>query len=197
MASADVRLGPAHLGQGARKVTCTLRRCRHARVVASSPAREYWWLRGLRGRPRGRQHRVPHGVYPRDGGQHRSGFHIQVRGRGEGPICPGEALDGAVVGDTHPMASRVLLLAVPPLDQECPALGGAGPGLRGGGPFAADGEGTRVSEGRQQRGSRAISVTKSDNTGAISGLMDTQSADHPGLHRKSPPMRTSRESGAT
>ena len=60
--------------------------------------------------------------------------------------------DGAVVGDTHPMASRALLLAVPPLDQEHPALGGAGPGLLGGGPAVADGEGTQVPKGRQQRG---------------------------------------------
>ena len=64
---------------------------------------------------------------------------MQVRGRGEGPVALGEAPDGAVVGDTHPMASGALLLAVPPLDQEHPALSGADPGLWGGGPATADG----------------------------------------------------------
>ena len=107
---------------------------------------------GAAGATRGGHHRIPHGIYPRDRGRHRAGYRIQVRGRGEGPIALGEVPDGAVVGDTHPMASGALLLAVPPLDQEHPALGGAGPGLRGGGPATADGHGTQVPEGRQQRG---------------------------------------------
>ena len=76
---------------------------------------------------------------------------MQVRGCGEGPVALGEALDGAVVGDTHPMAPGALL-AVPPLHQEHPALGGAGPSLRDGGPAAADGEGTQVPERWQKRG---------------------------------------------
>ena len=71
---------------------------------------------------------------------------MRFRGRGEGPVAPGEALDGAVVGDTHPMAPEALLLAIPPLDQEHPTLRGARLGLRTGGPAAADGEGTQVPE---------------------------------------------------
>ena len=61
MASADVRPGPAHPGQGARKATCTLWRCRHActrspaasqaRAVALSPARGYWCCGGSGGDP--------------------------------------------------------------------------------------------------------------------------------------------------
>ena len=61
MASADVRPGPAHLGQGARKATCTLQRCRHvrtslgvashARAVASSLARGYWFFWSQRATP--------------------------------------------------------------------------------------------------------------------------------------------------
>ena len=86
---------------------------------------------------------------------------MQVRGRGKGPIAPGEAPDGAFAGDTHPTAPGALLLAVPPLDQEHPALGAAGPGLRGGGPAAADGKGTQVPEGcrsasRGPRGALAL-----------------------------------------
>ena len=69
---------------------------------------------------------------------------MRVRGRGEGPVAPGKAPDGAVVGDTHAIARGALLLSAPALDEEHPALGGAGPGLRGGGPAAADGEGTRI-----------------------------------------------------
>ena len=38
---------------------------------------------------------------------------MQVRGRGEGPVATEEALDGAIVGDTHPMAPRALLFSVP------------------------------------------------------------------------------------
>ena len=61
-------------------------------------------LRGWLVRPRGGQHRIPHGVHPRHGGQHRAGGRTRVRGRGEGPVAPREAPDGAAVGDTHPMA---------------------------------------------------------------------------------------------
>ena len=79
-------------------------------------------------------------------------------------MAPGEAPDGAAVGDTHPMAPGALLLVVPPLDQEHPELGGAVPGLQDGGSGAADGEGTRVPKGCQQggdqRGLRAIPLVK-------------------------------------
>ena len=109
-------------------------------------------LRGWLGRPRGGRHCVPHGVHPRDGGQHRAGGREQVPGRGEGPVAPEEAPDGAAVGDTRPMAPGALCLVVPPLDQEHPALGSASPGLRGGGSGVADGEGTQVPKGRQQGG---------------------------------------------
>ena len=109
-------------------------------------------LRGWLGRPRGGRHCVPHGVHPPDGGQHRAGGRERVLGRGEGSVAPEDAPDGAAVGDTHPMAPGALRLVVPPLDQEHPALGSAGPGLRGGGSGAADGEGTQVPEWRQQRG---------------------------------------------
>ena len=109
-------------------------------------------LRGWLGRLRGWHHRIPHGEHPRDGGQHRAGGRERVPGRGEGPVAPEEALDGAAVGDTHPMAPGALCLVVPPLDQEHPALGSAGPRLGGGGTGAADGEGTHVPEGRQQGG---------------------------------------------
>ena len=61
-------------------------------------------LRGWLGRPRGGRHHVPHGVHARDGGQHRAGGRERVLGRGEGPVAPKKALDGAAVGDTHPMA---------------------------------------------------------------------------------------------
>ena len=64
------------------------------------------------------------------------------------------------MGDTNPMAPGALRLAVPSLDQEHPALGGAGLGLRGSGSAAADGEGTQVPEGchhgGHQRGLHAI-----------------------------------------
>ena len=44
-------------------------------------------LRGRLRRPQGWQHRVPHGVHPRDGGQHRGGGCVRVPGRGEGPVA--------------------------------------------------------------------------------------------------------------
>ena len=71
-----------------------------------------------------------------------------------GPVAPGEAQDGAVLGDTHPAVPVSLCHVVPTLDQARPALGGAGPGLRGGHPAAADGEGTQVPQRRQHRGHR-------------------------------------------
>ena len=50
-------------------------------------------LRGWLGRLRGGRHRVPHGVHPRDGGQHRAGGCERVLGRGEGPVAPEKAPD--------------------------------------------------------------------------------------------------------
>ena len=161
-ASADVRPGPANLGQGARKATCTLRRCRHTRTssrapshtraVASFPARGYWCCWGSGGDP-GAGNTAYHTAYT-------LGIEASTApaaaywsgGHGEVLVAPGEALDIAVVGDTHPMAPGFLRLAAPPLDQGRPALRGAGPCLWVGGPAAADGEVTRVPEGRQQRG---------------------------------------------
>ena len=109
-------------------------------------------LGGLPGHPRTGRHRIPHGVHPRDGGQHRAGGRERVLGCGEGPVAPDEAPDGAAVGDTHPMAPAALCLVVLTLDQEHPALRSAGPGLRRGGSGAADGEGTQVPKGRQHGG---------------------------------------------
>ena len=58
-------------------------------------------LRGWLGRLRGGRHCVPHGVHPRDGSQHCAGGRERVPGRGEGPVAPEKAPDGAAVGDTH------------------------------------------------------------------------------------------------
>ena len=77
---------------------------------------------------------------------------MQLRGRGKGPVAPGEGPDGPIMGDTHSMAPGFVLLAFPPLDQKRLALRGASLGLRGGDPAAADGEGTEFREGRRQRG---------------------------------------------
>ena len=61
VASVDGCPEPAHLGQGARKAGCTMRRSRHActssqvashaRAVALSPARGYWCCGGSGGDP--------------------------------------------------------------------------------------------------------------------------------------------------
>ena len=109
-------------------------------------------LRGRLSRPRGWQHRVPHGVHPRDGGQHRGGGCVRVPGRGEGPVAPQEAPDGAAVGDTHAMAPGALGFVVLPLDQVYPAMGRFDPGPRGGCPGSAGREAAQVPEGRQQGG---------------------------------------------
>ena len=108
-------------------------------------------LRGRLWRPRGWQHRVPHGVHPRDGGQHRGGGCVRVPGRGLGPVAPRGVPDGAAVGDTHPMAPGALGFVVPPLYQEYLALGRVDPGPRGGCPGPVDREGAPVPEGCQQR----------------------------------------------
>ena len=136
MASADGRLVPAHLGQGAWNTTCTLRRCRHAstsaraaghaRAVALSSAPGYRCCGGGCGNP-GAGVNAYHTAYTQDGGQHRAGGRMWVWGRGEGRVAPGEARVGAAVGDSHPMASGALRVVVPTLDQEHPALRGCWP----------------------------------------------------------------------
>ena len=143
---------PAHLGQGARKATCTLRRCRHARTssraashacaVTSSPrggTRAVGAAGATPGRatPHHTTGRIPSGLrpaprrLPHTGPGAWRGARRPVRGTGQ---CR--------VGDTRPMASGALLLAVPPLDHKRPALRGIGLGLRGGGPGVVGGEGT-------------------------------------------------------
>ena len=107
-------------------------------------------LRGWMRRSRGWQHGVPHGVHPRGAGQHRGSGRARVPGRGEGPNAPQEAPDGAIVGDTHPMAPGAPGLGVPPFDEEHPALGRVDPGLRGGCLGSAGWEGAQVLEGRPQ-----------------------------------------------
>ena len=39
-----------------------------------------------------------------------------VRGHGEGPVAPEEAQEGAVMGDTHPVAPGSFCHIVPPLN---------------------------------------------------------------------------------
>ena len=165
VAAADCRPVPAHLGQGARKATCTLRRCRHTRTtsqaashaVALSPARGVLGvlvLLGQRGATPGQAtphttRHIPSGSRPAPRRLPHAG-----PGRGEGPVAPGEAPDGAVVGDTHPMACRALLHVVPPLDQEHLVLGGAGPSLRGA-PPRRTGRGPRSQRGVSKGATRA------------------------------------------
>ena len=73
-----------------------------------------------------------------------------VRGRGEGPIAPREAPDGAVVGDPHLVATGLLRLVVPPLStrsaRRCGALAQA---YDAEAPLQQTGSGP---EGCQQRG---------------------------------------------
>ena len=123
VASADDRPGPAHLGQGARKATCTLRRCRNtrtssratsrARAVALSPTRGYRCRGGCGGDP-GAGNTACHTAYTlgiEAGTAPATAYTGQ--GRGEGLVAPGEAPDGADVGDTHPMAPGFLITPPP------------------------------------------------------------------------------------
>ena len=91
-------------GQGAWNTPCTPRRRRHAakssrtashaRAWASPPAREYWCCGG--------------GItaYHTADTRGMEASSVRVPGRGEGPVAPEEAPDGAALGDTHPMAKR-------------------------------------------------------------------------------------------
>ena len=151
----------AHVGQGAWNTTCNLRRRRYAAASSRTAGHARAWVlpprrgtvrRGWLGRPGGWHHRMPHGEHPRDAGQHRDGGRVRVLGRGEGPVALEEAADGTTVGNTHPMAPGALCLVMPPLQQEHPMLGCVGPGLHGACTGPADGEGTLVPEGHQQRG---------------------------------------------
>ena len=122
------------------------------RSVGVAPRAGVLVLLGWLERPRGWHHRIPHGEYPRDGGQHCGSGRVRVPGRGEGPVAPEEAPDGAAVGDAHPMAPGAFYFVVPPLVQEHPALGRVGRAPRGAFSGVAGREGTEFPEGRQQGG---------------------------------------------
>ena len=126
---------------------CTLRRRRHAHMSSRTGIVP---RAGAAGAPLGQAtphttRRIPWGLRP-------APRRPRQTGPGAWRGAPGEAPDGAIVGDTHPVATGLLRLVIPPLDQERLALWGAGAGLWGGGPAAVDGEGTQVLEGCQQRG---------------------------------------------